>query len=79
MGTNKGCLKVAHINVNGIMTLTKLQEIKLLLFETEIDILGITETKVNGHIADEQLDIENYKLIRNDRPGETVGGGCILY
>ena len=62
MGTNKGFLKIAHINVNGIMTLTKLQEIKLLLFETEIDILEITETKLNGHIVDEQLDIENSSL-----------------
>ena len=78
MGTSKGFLKIAHINVNGIMTLIKLQEIKLLLFETEIGILGITETKLNGHIADEQLDIENYKLVRNDLPGETEGGGCIL-
>ena len=43
----KGSLKVAHINVNGIMTRNKLMEVKILLAETGIDILGITESKLH--------------------------------
>ena len=30
-------LKVAHVNVNGLLTLSKLQEVKILLSETKFD------------------------------------------
>ena len=43
----KAHLKLGHVNVNGIMTLSKLREIKVLLQTAKFDILGITETKIN--------------------------------
>ena len=49
------------------MTLSKLQEVKLLLSTTKFDIMGITETKFIGKIKDEELDIEGYKFVRKDR------------
>ena len=44
-------LKVAHVNVNGLLTLSKLQEVKILLSETKFDMLGITETKLSSPIT----------------------------
>ena len=49
------------------MTLSKLQEIKLLLSTTKFDIMGITETKFTGKIKDEELDIDGYTFVRKDR------------
>ena len=51
-------LKVAHINVNGLLTRSKLQEVKILLSETKFDMLGITETKLSSRTGDEKLNID---------------------
>ena len=53
-------LKAAHVNLNGILTSTKLHEIKLTLCNTKIDILGITETKLHGKVEDSKLEIQDY-------------------
>ena len=57
-GWGKANPKIGHVNVNGLMTLSKLQEIILLLSTTKFDIMGITETKFTGKIRDEELDID---------------------
>ena len=75
----KADLKHRHVNVNGIMTLSKLRDINVLLQTAKFDIFGITETKLTSRTTDEQLDIEGYKLIRKDREKEDGGGGCMLY
>ena len=41
-------LKVAHINVHGLLTQTKLLEVKILLSETKFDMLGMTGTKLSS-------------------------------
>ena len=75
----RGSLKTAHINVNGILTKSKIDEIRLLLRTTGLDILGITESKLTSNDKDEDLEIAGYKFIRRDRPCEDGGGGCLLY
>lgn len=79
ISAGRGFLKTAHINVNGILTKSKLDEIRLLLRTTGLDILGITESKLTNDVKDEDLDIAGYKFIRRDRPCEDGGGGCLLY
>ena len=75
----KGTLKVAHINVNGIMTRNKLMEVKILLAETGIDILGITESKLHPkEHNDWEIAIDGYKFERQDRQ-QGGGGGYLLY
>ena len=78
-GFGKANLKIGHVNVNGLMTPSKLQEVKLQLSTTKFDIMGITETKFTGKIKDEELDIEGHKSVRKDREKEDGGGGCMLY
>ena len=75
----KGALKVAHINVNGIMTRNKLMEVKILLAETGIDILGITESKLHPkEHNDWEIAIDGYKFERQDRQqGGAVDVFCI--
>ena len=46
--TNKSHLKAAHINVNGLLTKAKLQEVQILLETTKFDLLGITKFDLLG-------------------------------
>ena len=71
-------LKCAHINVNGLVS--KLDEIKLLLQETKIDILAITETHLCETITTEEIAIDGHLSARNDRKGQGNHlGGTIIY
>ena len=70
-------MKVAHINIRSIRN--KIEEVKLLLHICRFDILAITETHLNHKISDNQLQINNYKMVRRDRSRGTVGGGCLVY
>eukprot|EP00112_Aurelia_sp_Birch-Aquarium-sp1_P009881 Seg2141.2 transcript_id=Seg2141.2/GoldUCD/mRNA.D3Y31 product="hypothetical protein" protein_id=Seg2141.2/GoldUCD/D3Y31 len=63
----KDYLKVAHINVNGLMCVSRIQDIKVLIEATQIDILGITETKLSSKTDNEAIEIEGYKTLRRDR------------
>ena len=76
---NNSHFKAAHINVNGLMTKTKVQEAQLLLEKVRFDVLGITESKLTSKIRDEDIMIPGYKFFRKDRPVEDGGGGCVLY
>ena len=68
-------LKLGHINVNGLKG--KLSEIRMLLVKTSLDILAITETKLANDTTDEDIGIEGYFTIRNDR--DRNGGWVLLY
>ena len=48
-----------------------------LLIETSLDILAVTETKLANDTTDEDIEIEGYFTIRNDR--DKNGGGVLLY
>ena len=61
-------LKVAHINCRGL--LGKLTEITLILQETKIDILGITETHLSNKIKDEEIRIDGFNVQRLDRSNQ---------
>ena len=68
-------LKLAHINIRGL--LSKLNEITLLLEESNIDILAITETHLDKSIGNKTVNIDGYQVERHDR--DKYGGGCLLY
>ena len=69
-------LKVAHLNVNGL--LNKMSEIRFLLQETRFDILGLTETHLNNKIEDDQISVDGYKMVRTDRISGSWGS-CVMY
>ena len=65
---------VAQLNVKGLRN--KMDEIKLLLRVCRFDILAITETFLDESISNEQLHVDNYKIVRRDRNTGQDGGGC---
>ena len=68
-------LNVGHLNTKGLRG--KLPEIKLLLLETSLDILAITETKLPSNVSDEEIGINGYFVARKDR--DSNGGGVLSY
>ena len=61
--------KIAHINAQSF--LPKYDELKLLLYSMQIDILCISETWLNADIGKTEIEIDNYVLYRldwNDNP-----------
>ena len=58
-------LKISHINVNGL--LSKLLDIKALLFSINFDILAISESHLSEDISDDEIAITGYKTARCDR------------
>lgn len=65
---------VAQLNVRGLRN--KMDEIELLLRVCRFDILAITETFLDESISNEQLHVDNYKIVRRDRNTGQDGGGC---
>ena len=73
--SNINRLVVAHLNINHIMG--KLEPL-LEIIQDNIDILAITETKLDESYATNMLDIEGYSLpYRRDR--NVNGGGVLVY
>ena len=71
-------LKVAHINVNGL--LNKIHEIKILLHSVKLDILAISKTHLHVDIKNEQIMVDGYQIARKDRPfADNSWGGCLIY
>ena len=70
-------ISVAHLNINGL--LTKIHQIRLLLEETRLDILTISESHLNSEIINEEIEIENYSILRKDRKDDSSWGGVLIY
>lgn len=75
----KNNLRCAHINANGLFN--KLDEVKILLKEAKFDLLTITESHLTNDLHnDNEISIEGYSFLRNDRSGKkNHWGGVIVY
>ena len=69
-------LRTSHINVCSL--LGKIDEIRLIVLSSDIDIFGISETHLNETIDDSEIKIPGYEIERRDR-STGRGGGVILY
>ena len=77
LGIPENGFVVGHLNIQGIIS--KIDELELLLSSNKIDILGITETKLNDKHPTDTFSIKGYhKPFRKDRT-ENKGGGIIVY
>ena len=68
-------LKIAHLNVNGLQK--KIDDLKILVNCAKLDVLTISETKLNSEILNAEIDIPNFKLFRLDC--DRHGGGVAIY
>ena len=78
---NLDVVKVMYTNVRSLVTGNKREELKILLHEHDIDILGLTETWGRSDFVDSELDFAGFKLFRKDRSAvnDKKGGGVALY
>ena len=68
-------LKIAFLN---IVSLRKHRhELEIILRENEIDIIGLSETRLDSTVTDPMVSIEGYRIFRNDR--DANGGGVAIY
>ena len=62
-----------------ITSLSKhIDELRVLLQNNSLDLLAINETRLNETIADNEIRISGYNIVRRDRPlnGRNGGGVC---
>ena len=71
---NKG-MPFVHLNVNSL--LNKIDELRTIVKKSKASVFGITETKIDSSINDEELNIDGYNIIRSDR--NRHGGGVACY
>ena len=68
-------LHFLHINVN--ILLSKIDELRDIVGHTKPAILGITESKLDGSVTNQEVHISGYNILRNDR--NRNGGGVACY
>ena len=69
-------LSIGHANIRGLCK--HLNEVKILLENTPLDVLALTETHLNSNISHNELRIDGYSIKRKDRI-DREGGGCAIY
>ena len=68
---------IKHINAQSLIR--KLDEIKLLIENEDLDILCISEIWLQPSILDDLISIKNYNVFRNDKPLNSCGSGPCIY
>jgi len=66
-------IPIAHLNINGL--LKKIHQVRVLVEETKLGILAISETHLSSEISDDDIKIENYSFLRKDRQDDSCWGG----
>ena len=75
--TNLNRLIIGHLNINSIRD--KFEALKLII-KNNLDILVVSETKLNDTFPDSQFHMEGYRLIRKDREiNGHYGGGIVMF
>ena len=67
-------LHFLHINVNSL--LSKIDELGDVAGHTKPAILGITESKLDSSVSDQEVNVSGYRILRSDR--NRYGGVCLL-
>ena len=67
---------IAHINANSVGRF-KLYEMNTWLVCGRLDLLVISESKIDAGFADSMFHVEGFRLCRSDR--KAVGGGLMVY
>lgn len=67
---------MCHLNINSLFG--KLDEIKILVNGTSLDVLTFSETKLDTSIPCASIELPNYNIIRRDR-NRRGGGGLFIF
>ena len=72
---NKRGLHFMHVNINSV--LPKIEELRYIARTGKISVIGISESKLNSSITNEEISIPGYEIVRKDR--NRNGGGVLAY
>ena len=72
LGNNKNWLRVAHINARSISH--HITELRRLITDTDLDIIGVSETFIKENTPADRFTIDNYQLFKENRVHTTQGG-----
>ena len=75
--TNKRSDHIGIKHINAQSLIPKLDEIKLLKENEDLDILCISETWLQPNSIDDLISIKNYNVFRNDNPLNSRGSGHV--
>lgn len=78
MKNRKGLL-ILHLNIRSIVN--KIELIRHLLNDEQIDALCLTESWLTDYVTDDLIHIDGYKILRKDREkdhGTRRGGGFVF-
>ena len=70
-------LGLIHLNVRSLLCHDKLDHIKILLSQTDADILVVSESWLKESVTDSSVALDHYNIFRCDRVGK--GGGVAIY
>ena len=70
-------MKIGHLNVRSIID--KIDEIRLIISKTKLDLLCISETWLHEKINDNMINVPGYTIVRRDRNSNKRGGGVCIY
>ena len=68
-------LHFIHLNINSL--LPKMDELRQIAKTSKVSVIGITETKLDESVLNNEIDIEGYNILRLDR--NRHGGGVACY
>ena len=68
-------LHVLHLNINSI--LPKIDELRQIAKTSKVSVIGISETKLDDTVTNNEINIEGYSALRHDRNRQ--GGGVACY
>ena len=70
---------MASLNINSL--LAHIDDLRIFVTDSKIDILAINETKLDSSIGDSQISLPGFEVVRRDRPvnGRCGGGVCIYF
>ena len=71
---NKG-LHFIYLNINNL--LPKIEELRFIAKSTNTEVIGIYESKLDASVLEQEINIDNYKVLRCDRNRQ--GGGVACY
>ena len=72
---NKRGLHFIHVNINSI--LPKIEEIRHIAYSTNLSVIGISESKLDSSVNDNEIGIPGFDILRKDR--NRNGGGVLAY
>ena len=75
---NKRGFKLESLNITSLPN--HIDELRVLLVDEPIDVLSINETRLDGLLADSEVYIPGYEIVRRDRSiNGRFGGGVCFY